>query len=66
MIRHWRAQRSFLSTSPASRRQRGAPLLKTDLIDLLSSPVIPNQEVPTWYAAMPGVSTDDRDWTDFP
>ena len=46
--------------------QRGAPLLKTDLIELLSSPVIPHQEVADLVRRnCLAFRPTDRDWTDF-
>ena len=46
--------------------QRGAPLLKTDLIDLLSSPVIPHQEIADLVRRnCLAFRPTDRDWTDF-
>jgi len=46
--------------------QRGAPLLKTDLIDLLSSPVIPHQEIAELVRRnCLAFRPTDRDWTDF-
>ena len=46
--------------------QRGAPLLKTDLIDLLSSPVIPHQEIADLVRRnCLAFRPTQRDWTDF-
>ncbi len=46
--------------------QRGAPLLKTDLIELLSSPVIPHQEIADLVRRnCLAFRPTDRDWTDF-
>jgi len=46
--------------------QRGAPLLKTDLIELLSSPVIPHQEIADLVRRnCLAFRPTQRDWTDF-
>ena len=57
----------FLVALPgAVSAQRGAPLLKTDLIELLSSPVIPHQEVADLVRRnCLAFRPTDRDWTDF-
>ncbi|HEV8398786.1 MAG TPA: Ig-like domain-containing protein [Gemmatimonadales bacterium] len=57
----------FLIVLPvAASAQRGAPLLKTDLIDLLSSPVIPHQEIADLVRRnCLAFRPTDRDWTDF-
>ncbi len=56
----------FLIALPgAASAQRGAPLLKTDLIELLSSPVIPHQEVADLVRRnCLAFRPTDRDWTD--
>jgi hypothetical protein len=46
--------------------QRGAPLLKTDLIELLSSPVIPHEEIADLVRRnCLAFRPTQRDWTDF-
>jgi hypothetical protein len=56
----------FLIALPgAASAQRVAPLLKTDLIELLSSPVIPHQEVADLVRRnCLAFRPTDRDWTD--
>jgi hypothetical protein len=65
--RHVARAALLLSTlAGALSAQRGAPLLKTDLIDLLSSPVIPHQEVADLVRRnCLAFRPTDRDWTDF-
>ena len=67
MIRHLaRAALILVTFAGVAAGQRGAPLLKTDLIDLLSSPVIPNQEVADLVRRnCLAFRPTDRDWTDF-
>ena len=57
----------FLIVLPGvASAQRGAPLLKTDLIELLSSPVIPHQEIADLVRRnCLAFRPTDRDWTDF-
>jgi hypothetical protein len=56
----------LLALPGAASAQRGAPLLKTDLIELLSSPVIPHQEVADLVRRnCLAFRPTDRDWTDF-
>ena len=46
--------------------QRGAPLLKTDLVELLSSPVIPHQEIADLVRRnCLAFRPTQRDWSDF-
>ncbi len=55
----------LLALPGAASAQRGAPLLKTDLIELLSSPVIPHQEVADLVRRnCLAFRPTDRDWTD--
>src|SRR5882762_5668043 len=56
----------LLALPGAATAQRGAPLLKTDIIELLSSPVIPHQEVADLVRRnCLAFRPTDRDWTDF-
>jgi len=56
----------LISLPAALAAQRGAPLLKTDLIELLSSPVIPHQEIADLVRRnCLAFRPTDRDWTDF-
>src|SRR5258705_988066 len=56
----------LLALPGAASAQRGAPLLKTDIIELLSSPVIPHQEVADLVRRnCLAFRPTDRDWTDF-
>src|SRR5258706_171537 len=66
-MRHVARATLLLSTlAGALSAQRGAPLLKTDLIDLLSSPVIPHQEIADLVRRnCLAFRPTDRDWTDF-
>src|SRR5881409_993259 len=67
IMRHFARATLLLSTlAGALSAQRGAPLLKTDLIDLLSSPVIPHQEIADLVRRnCLAFRPTDRDWTDF-
>jgi hypothetical protein len=56
----------LIALPAAASAQRGAPLLKTDLIELLSSPVIPHQEIADLVRRnCLAFRPTDRDWTDF-
>ena len=56
----------LIALPAAAFAQRGAPLLKTDLIELLSSPVIPHQEIADLVRRnCLAFRPTDRDWTDF-
>ena len=55
----------LLGLPGAASAQRGAPLLKTDLIELLSSPVIPHREVADLVRRnCLAFRPTDRDWMD--
>ena len=66
-MRHLARATLLLSTlAGVASAQRGAPLLKTDLIELLSSPVIPHQEIADLVRRnCLAFRPTDRDWTDF-
>ena len=66
-MRHLARATFLLSTlAGALSAQRGAPLLKTDLIELLSSPVIPHQEIADLVRRnCLAFRPTDRDWSDF-